>query len=107
MIFSLMPSQNYCSKLLLKNELMNNNSTKVFKGDHIYFPNAYLHKNKDSFLLVSDHETANFYSRFQKGINVLTSTKSLSTPFVLVEQSNKNFITLVENGQITDSGTSK
>ena len=107
MIFSLMPKQNYYSKLLLKNELMNNNSIKVFKGDHIYFPNAYLHKNKDSFLLVSDHETANFYSRFQKGINVLTSTKSISTPFVLVEQSNKNFITLVENGQITDSATNK
>ena len=83
--FSLSPSISYHQNLLLEGSEMDEAIDIYYQGDHLFFPNNYIHKSKKNRLLV-DERTYSTYESFNSSLAGKLSTrgKAHEKPFYLV-----------------------
>ena len=89
--FSLGPSISYHQNLLLEGSEMDEAIDIYYQGDHLFFPNNYIHKSKKNRLLV-DEPTYSTYESFNSSLAGKLSTrgKAHEKPFYLVTDGKKD-----------------
>ena len=83
--FSLSPSISYHQNLLLEGSEIDEAIGIYYQGDHLFFPNNYIHKSKKNRLLV-DEPTYSTYESFNSSLagKLSTRRKAHEKPFYLV-----------------------
>ena len=84
-IFSLNPTRNYHSKLIIDNNIINDSIPKVFFGDHLYFPNIYQTGLENKLLLVENKQIEGTYKRFNKNLNMVTQATTPAEAHILIK----------------------
>ena len=84
-MFSLDPTRNYYSKLIIDHNVIKESIPKVFFGDHLYFPNIYQNGLGNKLLLVESKQIEGTYERFNKNLNVVTQATIPAEAHILIK----------------------
>jgi hypothetical protein len=92
-LFGFEPNKDYHHKLLIKEEVCRSPLTKIYSGDHLFFPNYYTNTSYTNHtLVVSNERIKEVYNRFNSIIDTITLNEFSKEPFVLILDVNNYFI---------------